>query len=183
MTHMLICTSHTHTPLHTNFLRKHSILFHNMPCSFTLHPSITNTTLHSLTHHPPHTYITVPHTHSTLSHTRLPPHTLHAPSLILHLSMPLTSPQLMEMPSLALSPVAPVLFSRSLPARSTKWNFAVSISTSPSSTLLEALVASRSPVSDEGADCKERESRATATEQAKESYCALHKCLISMQGC
>lgn len=31
-----------------------------------------------------------------------------------------TSPQLIEMPSLALSPVAPVLFSRSEPAKSTK---------------------------------------------------------------
>ena len=32
----------------------------------------------------------------------------------------LTSPQLMDIPSLALSPVAPVLFSLSEPARSTK---------------------------------------------------------------
>uniref|UniRef100_A0A8C8W7Y5 Uncharacterized protein n=1 Tax=Peromyscus maniculatus bairdii TaxID=230844 RepID=A0A8C8W7Y5_PERMB len=37
-------------------------------------------------------------------------------------------PQLMEMPSLARSPVAPVLLSRSEPAKSTKWNLAVSVS-------------------------------------------------------
>lgn len=42
----------------------------------------------------------------------------------------LTRPQLMEMPSLARSPVAPVLFSLSEPARSTKWNFAVKVSNS-----------------------------------------------------
>lgn len=42
----------------------------------------------------------------------------------------LTSPQLMEMPSFALSPVAPVLFSLSEPARSTKWNLAVRVSNS-----------------------------------------------------
>lgn len=39
-----------------------------------------------------------------------------------------TRPQLIEMPSLALSPVAPVRLSRSDPARSTKWNLAVSVS-------------------------------------------------------
>lgn len=39
-----------------------------------------------------------------------------------------TRPQLMEMPSLARSPVAPVLLSRSEPAKSTKWNLAVSVS-------------------------------------------------------
>jgi len=42
----------------------------------------------------------------------------------------LTSPQLMEMPSFALSPVAPVRFSLSDPARSTKWNLAVRVSNS-----------------------------------------------------
>ena len=42
-------------------------------------------------------------------------------------------PQLMEMPSLALSPVAPVLLSLSDPARSTKWNLAVRVSKSPGS--------------------------------------------------
>lgn len=47
----------------------------------------------------------------------------------------LTSPQLMEMPSLARSPVAPVLFSRSEPAKSTKWNLAVSVSYSSISEL------------------------------------------------
>lgn len=36
----------------------------------------------------------------------------------------------MEMPSLARSPVAPVRFRRSDPARSTKWNLAVSVSNS-----------------------------------------------------
>ena len=41
-----------------------------------------------------------------------------------------TSPQLIEIPSLALSPVAPVLLSRSEPARSTKWNLALSCSQS-----------------------------------------------------
>uniref|UniRef100_A0A6B0V0B1 Putative secreted protein n=1 Tax=Ixodes ricinus TaxID=34613 RepID=A0A6B0V0B1_IXORI len=40
------------------------------------------------------------------------------------------SPQLMEMPSLARSPVAPVRLSRSDPARSTKWNLAVRVSNS-----------------------------------------------------
>lgn len=40
----------------------------------------------------------------------------------------LTKPQLIEIPSLARSPVAPVLFSLSEPARSTKWNLAVSVS-------------------------------------------------------
>lgn len=49
----------------------------------------------------------------------------------------LTSPQLMEIPSLALSPVAPVLFNRSDPARSTKLNFAVRVS--KSSTAPEAV--------------------------------------------
>ena len=44
-------------------------------------------------------------------------------------------PQLMEMPSFALSPVAPVRLSRSEPAKSTKWNLAVSVSMSP--TLVE----------------------------------------------
>lgn len=39
-----------------------------------------------------------------------------------------TRPQLIEMPSLALSPVAPVRLRRSDPARSTKWNLAVSVS-------------------------------------------------------
>ena len=42
----------------------------------------------------------------------------------------LTNPQLMEMPSFCLSPVAPVLFRRSDPARSTKWNLAVNVSNS-----------------------------------------------------
>lgn len=42
----------------------------------------------------------------------------------------LTSPQLMEMPSFALSPVAPVRFNLSDPARSTKWNLAVRVSNS-----------------------------------------------------
>ncbi len=42
----------------------------------------------------------------------------------------LTSPQLMEIPSLALSPVAPVRFNLSDPAKSTKWNFAVRVSNS-----------------------------------------------------
>jgi len=36
----------------------------------------------------------------------------------------------MEMPSFALSPVAPVRFSLSDPARSTKWNLAVRVSNS-----------------------------------------------------
>ena len=44
-------------------------------------------------------------------------------------------PQLMEMPSFARSPVAPVRLSRSEPAKSTKWNLAVSVSMSP--TLVE----------------------------------------------
>ena len=39
-------------------------------------------------------------------------------------------PQLMEIPSLARSPVAPVRLSLSDPAKSTKWNFAVSDSMS-----------------------------------------------------
>ena len=39
-----------------------------------------------------------------------------------------TRPQLMEIPSRARSPVAPVRFNRSDPARSTKWNLAVSVS-------------------------------------------------------
>lgn len=47
----------------------------------------------------------------------------------------LTSPQLMEMPSLARSPVAPVLLSLSEPARSTKWNLADSVSNSLMSEL------------------------------------------------
>ena len=42
----------------------------------------------------------------------------------------LTRPQLMEMPSLARFPVAKVRFNRSEPARSTKWNLAVSVSKS-----------------------------------------------------
>jgi len=42
----------------------------------------------------------------------------------------LTRPQLMEIPSRARSPVAPVRFSRSEPAKSTKLNFAVNTSTS-----------------------------------------------------
>lgn len=42
----------------------------------------------------------------------------------------LTSPQLMEMPSFALSPVAPVRFNLSDPAKSTKWNLAVRVSNS-----------------------------------------------------
>ena len=42
----------------------------------------------------------------------------------------LTRPQLMEMPSLALSPVAPVRFSLSDPAKSTKWNLADNVSNS-----------------------------------------------------
>ena len=49
---------------------------------------------------------------------------------ICHIYIYLTSPQLMEIPSLALSPVAPVRFSLSEPARSTKWNFAVRVSNS-----------------------------------------------------
>lgn len=47
----------------------------------------------------------------------------------------LTSPQLMEMPSLARSPVAPVLLSLSEPAKSTKWNLALSVSYSSMSLL------------------------------------------------
>ena len=46
------------------------------------------------------------------------PHQLH--TVAVAAGPALTSPQLMEMPSLALSPVAPVLFRRSEPARSTK---------------------------------------------------------------
>uniref|UniRef100_A0A668U783 Uncharacterized protein n=1 Tax=Oreochromis aureus TaxID=47969 RepID=A0A668U783_OREAU len=42
----------------------------------------------------------------------------------------MTFPRLMEMPSFALSPVAPVLFNLSEPARSTKWNLAVRVSNS-----------------------------------------------------
>ena len=42
----------------------------------------------------------------------------------------LTRPQLIDIPSLALSPVAPVRLSRSDPARSTKLNLAVRTSTS-----------------------------------------------------
>ncbi|KAA8590349.1 hypothetical protein FQN60_014283 [Etheostoma spectabile] len=49
----------------------------------------------------------------------------------------LTSPQLMEMPSLARSPVAPVLFSLSEPARSTKYG--ASLFLSGLSALLDAL--------------------------------------------
>uniref|UniRef100_A0A4W4E8G6 Uncharacterized protein n=1 Tax=Electrophorus electricus TaxID=8005 RepID=A0A4W4E8G6_ELEEL len=56
----------------------------------------------------------------------------------------MTFPNLMEMPSLALSPVAPVLFSRSEPARSTKWNFAVSVS---NSSVLDESLASRLSIS------------------------------------
>ena len=48
-----------------------------------------------------------------------------------------TSPQLMEIPSLALSPVAPVLLSLSDPARSTKWNLALSCSQSTISPEVE----------------------------------------------
>lgn len=44
----------------------------------------------------------------------------------------------MEMPSLALSPVAPVRLSRSEPARSTKWNLAVSVSNSGTSSVFSA---------------------------------------------
>jgi len=40
-------------------------------------------------------------------------------------------PQLIDIPSLALSPVAPVRFNLSEPARSTKWNLAVRVSNSP----------------------------------------------------
>ena len=47
----------------------------------------------------------------------------------------LTSPQLIEMPSRARSPVAPVRFRRSEPAKSTKLNLAVNISTSFSAVL------------------------------------------------
>lgn len=41
-----------------------------------------------------------------------------------------TSPQLIEIPSFARSPVAPVRFNLSDPAKSTKWNLAVSVSNS-----------------------------------------------------
>ena len=41
----------------------------------------------------------------------------------MHAYEQLTSPELMDIPSLARSPVAPVLFSLSDPARSTKCNF------------------------------------------------------------
>lgn len=42
----------------------------------------------------------------------------------------ITNPQLMDIPSLALSPVAPVRFNRSEPAKSTKCNFAIRVSNS-----------------------------------------------------
>jgi len=48
----------------------------------------------------------------------------------------ITRPQLIDMPSLARSPVAPVRFSRSDPARSTKWNLAESISNSVIASVL-----------------------------------------------
>lgn len=48
-----------------------------------------------------------------------------------------TRPQLMEMPSRARSPVAPVRLSRSDPARSTKWNFAVRVSYSAWVSVIE----------------------------------------------
>lgn len=41
-----------------------------------------------------------------------------------------SKPQLMEIPSLARSPVAPVRFSLSEPARSTKWNLALNVTNS-----------------------------------------------------
>lgn len=41
-----------------------------------------------------------------------------------------TNPQLMEIPSLARSPVAPVRFNRSEPAKSTKCNLAIRVSNS-----------------------------------------------------
>lgn len=47
-----------------------------------------------------------------------------------HEKLSLTNPQFIEIPSLALSPVAPVLLSLSEPAKSTKWNLADSISQS-----------------------------------------------------
>ncbi len=59
----------------------------------------------------------------------------------------LTSPQLMEIPSLALSPVAPVRFSLSEPAKSTKWNFPLSDSQSLTSVEDERLPLSPSPPS------------------------------------
>jgi len=46
------------------------------------------------------------------------------------LTRQLTNPQLIEIPSFALFPVAPVRFNLSDPAKSTKWNFAVNISKS-----------------------------------------------------
>lgn len=42
----------------------------------------------------------------------------------------LTRPELMQMLSFCLSPVAPVRLRRSEPAKSTKWNFAVRVSNS-----------------------------------------------------
>ena len=50
-----------------------------------------------------------------------------------------TKPQLIEMPSLALSPVAPVLLSLSDPARSTKWNLAFNVSQSSAISLSESI--------------------------------------------
>ena len=41
-----------------------------------------------------------------------------------------TRPQFIEIPSFCLSPVAPVRFNLSDPAKSTKWNFAVNVSNS-----------------------------------------------------
>lgn len=50
----------------------------------------------------------------------------------------LTKPQLIEIPSFARSPVAPVRFSRSEPARSTKWNLAVNVSNSVTEDTVES---------------------------------------------
>ena len=61
-----------------------------------------------------------------------------------------TKPQLIEIPSLARSPVAPVLLSLSEPARSTKWNLAFRVSQSPTDDSEEVvdseIVVSDSPI-------------------------------------
>lgn len=63
----------------------------------------------------------------------LPRHLLHYPKptkILKFEKIKLTKPQLILIPSLARSPVAPVRFKRSDPARSTKWNLAVRSSSS-----------------------------------------------------
>ena len=114
-------------------------------------------TNHLLTTHPQSSLTITPHTPPLLTHSQssltitphTPPlltssilthhhtsHSLHSSHILnphtpSHLTL-LTSPQLIEMPSLALSPVAPVRFSLSDPARSTKWNLALRVSQSSS---------------------------------------------------